>query len=1279
MKKILFKRLMSLALSLVLLLSLLPAGVVAAEPQGTEVLLSWKTRELLPLELAGDHTSSENAVEIYEGAGYFSSWFKRLKLTSNTPLAYTRAYNNINGYLDRTMYGMEEDDKLWLLEGGNDLAIPILSYSGVANSKDGLQNVIAAKRNEVGYPSLEEAAKYAAAVFAAYDRDESPFWLGDKGLVGERVTYTEQENGMVDYTVTTYFYVVKKSHGDDFTLYNDHYPLGQGVQEDYITYIYELVLSFAQYVYHPEYEQLQIIYDWCREKYLATEPGTSDVSKEAISVVLGLTGEDAPQPEAYARAFHMINATNDCVLANGLDEDNNPHMWNLVKMEDEKWYAVDVAKGLFLVGSDNLPYTTTNVVTDGGTAFLNGPELSETDYDLGNDDRCVNHVWVNGIDLANSDNTVEGASYNSTTKTLTLTNATLGGEGKNHKGAGIYVTGHDAIVLELNGENNVTGIGFDADNSADECDVLAAVSTDAGLIIQGAGTLNAVVNASGMTAANYDRFAAVCSGEDMEIKSGTVNAKADISIGDGYGLLAGIGWMGDLTLSGGRVTANGNDSGIAATDSVRITGGQVTVGDITPPRYGIKIDGVLSGLLSDGGISVSGNAGVKIQSTSGAFGGERPAIALEGENYAWKDANGVLRNGGTPEPDTTWFVAPATLRLSLEKEDDLKISKVEEYHETAGVWTDVSKNAAYQWYAREEYPVEPSQDPNAKIAGEAYTPDTVSFEDGLWKLTGKDIAGIRISGTELQPGDQLVITPSSPRIIVIVGNNNSPTCYGGTYLYTLTERDMENGSETFLAALMYEGFVDDSASLKVSVRKNLPVTGENKNTFLPLQDGSYYAEVTLTEGDETLAKLRSEIVDFARHTVTFDPCGGTYGTENATWSILEPLDLEKAPTREGYIFQGWFDKAQGGNKITGDTEFTKDTTVYAQWKLKQYSIKWDTNGDGTADKTDTVNHGTKPTAPTASKPQVGCTKYTFTGWDKAVVAATKNTTYTATFTEGINHVGKTTVVGKKEATCKEAGYTGDTVCECGTTVKKGEAIPKLTAHTWGDWITTTKPTETVEGEKTRTCSVCGKPEKKPIPALGVSDDGACKQDSSCPTASFTDLEPTSWYHDGIHYCLEKGLMNGIGNAQFSPTGTTSRAMVVTILWRLAGEPGAENAPDFQDVKPGKWYTDAIAWAAENGIVQGYDNGSFGTDDPVTREQMAVFLYRFAKLQDNAVASDSYAGSFVDEDAVSSWAEEAMRWANKGGLITGKPGNRLAPQEQATRAETATILQRYSQF
>lgn len=178
-----------------------------------------------------------------------------------------------------------------------------------------------------------------------------------------------------------------------------------------------------------------------------------------------------------------------------------------------------------------------------------------------------------------------------------------------------------------------------------------------------------------------------------------------------------------------------------------------------------------------------------------------------------------------------------------------------------------------------------------------------------------------------------------------------------------------------------------------------------------------------------------------------------------------------------------------------------------------------------------------------------------------------------------------------------------------------------------------------------------------------------------PCHTFTDVKAADWYHGAVDYVSLRGLMGGVGNNAFSPNTTMTRAMLVTVLYRLSGSPAVTGTNPFTDVPNGQWYTNAVIWANENNVVTGYGNGKFGTNDSVTREQIATIMCRYAKQQGVNVAKTCSLAHFTDGAKVSSWADEAMRWANSIGLITGRTATTLAPQNTATRAEVATILMR----
>ena len=274
----------------------------------------------------------------------------------------------------------------------------------------------------------------------------------------------------------------------------------------------------------------------------------------------------------------------------------------------------------------------------------------------------------------------------------------------------------------------------------------------------------------------------------------------------------------------------------------------------------------------------------------------------------------------------------------------------------------------------------------------------------------------------------------------------------------------------------------------------------------------------------------------------------------------------------------------------------------------------------------------------------------------------------------------------QEPTYTTTGYRYHLCARCNT--REGEDIPKLHTHTWDAGVVTQKPTATEPGVKTFTCTICGETKTEPIPATGVPD--VCPGGPTCPGYAFRDMPvPTDWAHEGLDYCIYHGYIAGTSASTVSPNGVCTRAQLVSILYRVQGEPttvkGYElsklRAP-FDDVPRGQWYTDAIWWAKLMGVVAGTSATTFDPEGEITREQLAVILYNYTKqfAPGSLTATGSLAG-FPDAASVSSWARTEMAWAVGNGLISGTGSGSVAyltPQGSATRAQVAAILMRFEQ-
>ena len=254
-------------------------------------------------------------------------------------------------------------------------------------------------------------------------------------------------------------------------------------------------------------------------------------------------------------------------------------------------------------------------------------------------------------------------------------------------------------------------------------------------------------------------------------------------------------------------------------------------------------------------------------------------------------------------------------------------------------------------------------------------------------------------------------------------------------------------------------------------------------------------------------------------------------------------------------------------------------------------------------------------------------------------------------------------------TCTAKGYTTHT-CACGDSYV--DTYTDALGHAWDSGTVTKQPTATETGVRTYTCTRCSATKTETIPATGSVD----------VTQMFTDVTK-NWAYPGIQYCVTHGIMGGMGNGTFAPTGTTTRAQIVQILYNLEGTPAVSGTTPFTDLTA-NWYKPAILWAYQNNVVAGTSPTTFNPEGPVTREQIAVILtqYMFHVLKMERTWTPADLSTFPDGAQVSGWAKEAMQDAVALGLINGTKAPDglvyLDPQGSAARQQVATILMNFCQ-
>ena len=445
---------------------------------------------------------------------------------------------------------------------------------------------------------------------------------------------------------------------------------------------------------------------------------------------------------------------------------------------------------------------------------------------------------------------------------------------------------------------------------------------------------------------------------------------------------------------------------------------------------------------------------------------------------------------------------------------------------------------------------------------------------------------------------------------------------------------------------------------------------------------SYSDDATYTLTAADLAKLDSENTYYY---VTYRYMDGTTADKVVPVEQSKSLTLEAPNSRTGYTFLGWSD---GTDTYTANATYAPEAnaTLTAQWGADQvtHTLTLSVSGSGKVVNGTTgaeITSGTSFLEGTEitlrAEPYAG---HYFRSWS---VGGTTSSESTVTITIS----GDVTVnanFGRNSTSSGGSAYSVST----GSAEHGSIAVsPKNAAKDKTVTITAT-PDEgyelaslTVTDAKGNAISLTEQGGGKytfTMPASGVTVLAAFReipQIHVCPSEPYTDVDTSLWYHAAIDYAIEKGMMNGVGLGEFAPNGLLSRGMMVTILYRLEGKPAVSGAP-FADVGSGLWYTDAVAWAAANGIVDGYGNGNFGPEDNITREQMAAILYRYASFKGYDMSARGNLSSFTDGSQTSAWAREAMQWAVGTGLINGKGNATLDPLGTAQRSEVAQILMNF---
>ena len=401
-----------------------------------------------------------------------------------------------------------------------------------------------------------------------------------------------------------------------------------------------------------------------------------------------------------------------------------------------------------------------------------------------------------------------------------------------------------------------------------------------------------------------------------------------------------------------------------------------------------------------------------------------------------------------------------------------------------------------------------------------------------------------------------------------------------------------------------------------------------------------------------------------QYTITFDTDGGT-DVASITQAYGTPIIAPANPTKPGCTFTGW-------NPELPAAMPAENLTVTAQWSPDIYAITYNLDGGTASGNPDfyTVESSTITLNPPTR------TGYTFIGWSGTDLSGSDNLTVTIP----AGSIGNRSYTAHWSLNTYSITYDldGGTAFGNPDSYTVESAAITLNEPTKAGYVFTGWSGTDLVGEDNLTVTIpAGSIGDRRYTAHWEFDPTIIAALNPTPNVDFLDVSRTDWFYYDVRYVCENGLMNGTSRNRFSPYGTATRGMLVTILYRMENEPRCFGSAAFSDVKPGAYYEKAVVWASQNNIVSGYTDGTFRPDAPVTREQLASILYRYTlyRGQDVSAGETTSLTGYGDAQAVSSYALPAMRWACGTGILQGANG-KLNPSGLATRAQLAAMLHRY---
>ena len=818
-------------------------------------------------------------------------------------------------------------------------------------------------------------------------------------------------------------------------------------------------------------------------------------------------------------------------------------------------------------------------------------------------------------------------------ETLALKNAAIRGGHQFRPGesAAIYYSGQDDITLKLSGNNTVTGPG------GGDTEVSCGVYADGNLTIDGDGTLNV---SGGEVSANDAYSYGIFTPCDITISGGTVTAEGGTAstTGTGYAESFGIS-VRDLTVSGGSVNATGGTASATGPNGKAYSGGIDAYYNITISGGTVNADGGTASATGPNGEAYSRGfyaAGITISDGEvTATGGTASAAGTDGKAYS----RGI------------YVDMEATISGGIVNADGGKVTFTgsEGYAESCGI----------------------------SVRDLTVSGGTVNATGGTATGGSEESYGLSLPGTFTISGGTVTIA-------------------GKTASFDQSKSVLPN-----LSVLI-------APQPKTQIRVQ---SGPNQGNAAEIK-GSPFQEETEITGLASAAGVAyfKSAAEPARYSVTLHPNGGTIAGGKDVTSYLcgtgASLPGAGDVTRSGYRFAGWY-----ADEALTDGPYTQisaadagDMAFYARWVRRSsggggsssrptgpstgHSDGWTDIREeiGSAEDGDTVtidmNGETEVPAEifeeiagkdiTVELDMGGGVTWTVDGRDVPEDTDLSDLDLGVDMdTSGISVDVINTVTGEYGAVQVSLDHDG----AFGFALTLTAPLGRENAGYWANLY------HYDEGEEALTFETSARIAADGSAALRMTHASqyAIVIDEKSHALPFEDVGTDAWYSDAVAYVYRNGLMSGTSGSTFSPDAAITRAQLVTILWRMAGSPQVNGLMDFDDVSQDAYYTEAVRWAASEGIAGGYGNGLFGSDDPITREQMAAILYRFAQHMgyDVSIGEDTNILSYTDALDVSGYAVAALQWACGAGIIRGTgDGSTLTPQGGATRAQAAVILTRF---